>query len=200
MAENLAVEISELLSADERERVAIEGLLAQLSSRKPPLDMAHLQEMTASATIRLLVGRDDAVIVGMLTVGIMRLPSGLVAHIDDVVVDWAYRGQGIARCSRSPSAWLARPAPGTWTLLRARVVMRRTLSTSARVLRCATPTCTATRSDTGAVPANGQTATTYRLPLFAGALPSSSSRSVAISTRQLSSPGRASSMASLRAE
>jgi ribosomal protein S18 acetylase RimI-like enzyme len=74
---------------------AVRRLLPQLSDSAPPLVTQDLQEIVASPATRLLVVRDDDNrIHGMLTLVLARVPTGLRAHIEDVVVDESARGQG----------------------------------------------------------------------------------------------------------
>lgn len=72
---------------------ALARLLPQLSSATPP-DAADLATiMTAGST--LFVARVDGMIVGSLTLVLYRIPTGLKAWIEDVVVDEAARGHGV---------------------------------------------------------------------------------------------------------
>lgn len=71
-------------------------LTPQLSSSSPPPDREQLAEIVASPATFLLVARgDDASIVGSLTLVLFRIPTGLRAWIEDVVVDGDARGQGV---------------------------------------------------------------------------------------------------------
>ena len=75
---------------------AFERLIPQLSSSSPPPDAAQLAEIVTSPATELLVARGDAgTIVGSLTLVLFRIPTGLRAWIEDVVVDDAARGQGV---------------------------------------------------------------------------------------------------------
>ncbi|MBI9046432.1 MAG: GNAT family N-acetyltransferase [Anaerolineaceae bacterium] len=72
-------------------------LMSQLGEN-PPLKIMDIQEIISSesSTIFLAVDRalDDRV-VGMLTLAIYKTPTGTHSWIEDVVVDTAYRRQGI---------------------------------------------------------------------------------------------------------
>lgn len=71
-------------------------LTPQLSRSSPPPDRDQLAEIVASPATHLLVARgDDGTIVGSLTLVLFRIPTGLRAWIEDVVVDDAARGQGV---------------------------------------------------------------------------------------------------------
>ena len=71
-------------------------LIPQLSRSSPPPTAEVLQEIVDSDATHLLVARDlDGRIVGSLTLVLFRIPTGLRAWIEDVVVDDAARGQGV---------------------------------------------------------------------------------------------------------
>jgi ribosomal protein S18 acetylase RimI-like enzyme len=75
---------------------AFERLIPQLSRSSPPPGAEVLQEIIESDATSLLVARDiDGRIVGSLTLVLFRIPTGLRAWIEDVVVDDAARGQGV---------------------------------------------------------------------------------------------------------
>ena len=75
---------------------ALGRLVGQLSSSAPAPNEDEIREIVASPTTRLLLARDEhGDIVGSLTVVLFRIPTGLRAWIEDVVVDEAARGQGV---------------------------------------------------------------------------------------------------------
>ncbi len=75
---------------------AMARLVPQLSRSNPAPTRAQLEEMVASPAITLLVAYSDAgEIIGSLTLAMFRIPTGLRAWIEDVIVDDAARGQGI---------------------------------------------------------------------------------------------------------
>jgi ribosomal protein S18 acetylase RimI-like enzyme len=74
---------------------AIGGLVGQLSRSAELPTPAELEEIVASPASRLLVARDDSgTIVGSLTLALFRIPTGVRAWIEDVVVDETARGAG----------------------------------------------------------------------------------------------------------
>jgi ribosomal protein S18 acetylase RimI-like enzyme len=74
---------------------AFERLIPQLSSSSPPPGAGALAEMVASPASVLLVAHDGTgSIVGSLTLAVFRVPTGLRAWIEDVVVDESARGAG----------------------------------------------------------------------------------------------------------
>ncbi len=78
---------------------AFARLVPQLStSNPPPPTEAVLREIVSSPGAVLLVAQDpsqDSRIVGSLTLVLFRIPTGIRAWIEDVVVDAAYRRRGI---------------------------------------------------------------------------------------------------------
>ncbi|MGH9119959.1 MAG: GNAT family N-acetyltransferase [Acidimicrobiales bacterium] len=73
-----------------------ERLVPQLSSSNPPPTREHLAAIVASPATDLIVAYDDeGVVVGSLTLAVFRIPTGLRAWIEDVVVDESARGQGV---------------------------------------------------------------------------------------------------------
>ncbi len=70
-------------------------LVPQLSSSSPPTSHEELEEIVSSEASILFVARDAADrIVGTLTLAVFRIPTGVRAWIEDVVVDDAARGMG----------------------------------------------------------------------------------------------------------
>ncbi|HKE75002.1 MAG TPA: GNAT family N-acetyltransferase [Acidimicrobiales bacterium] len=77
---------------------AIERLVPQLSRSNPPPTTAELGEVVASpATDLFLALADDGTIVGTATLVTFRIPTGMRAWIEDVVVDQAAGRQGVGR-------------------------------------------------------------------------------------------------------
>ncbi len=74
---------------------AFQRLIPQLSSSSPPPSRAHLESIVSSGSSVLLVARVDGECVGSLTLGFIRIPTGLKAWIEDVVVDDSMRGRGL---------------------------------------------------------------------------------------------------------
>ncbi|HVL03245.1 MAG TPA: GNAT family N-acetyltransferase [Acidimicrobiales bacterium] len=75
---------------------AFARLVPQLSRSSPPPTEAELDEMVTSPATVVLVARDGGgEIVGTLTLALFRIPTGLRAWIEDVVVDEAVRGGGV---------------------------------------------------------------------------------------------------------
>ena len=76
---------------------AFDRLIPQLSSSSPPPDADALRELVDGPDTIVFLARVDGVIVGSLTLAYYRIPTGLKAWIEDVVVDDAARGHGVGR-------------------------------------------------------------------------------------------------------
>src|SRR5262245_26339263 len=74
---------------------AFAELVPQLSSSSPPPTSAELEEIVKSPDSVLFVARVDGRLVGGLTLAFYRIPTGLKAWIEDVVVDESARGHGV---------------------------------------------------------------------------------------------------------
>jgi ribosomal protein S18 acetylase RimI-like enzyme len=69
-------------------------LVSQLSSASAPSEQ-ELEAIVSSPATRLLVARDSGgAVIGTLTLVLFRIPTGMRAWIEDVVVDEAARGRG----------------------------------------------------------------------------------------------------------
>jgi ribosomal protein S18 acetylase RimI-like enzyme len=74
---------------------ALQRLLPQLSSSASPPSAEQVEQMLDSSATTVLVARDaDGRIVGTLTLALFRIPTGVRAWIEDVVVDERARGRG----------------------------------------------------------------------------------------------------------
>jgi ribosomal protein S18 acetylase RimI-like enzyme len=94
----VTVQISEATEVDSELVLAFERLIPQLSSSNPPPGPDALAAMIASDASIVLVARDDELggaVVGSLTLVVFRIPTGVRAWIEDVVVDDSARGKGV---------------------------------------------------------------------------------------------------------
>ena len=74
---------------------ALHRLIPQLSSSSAPMTADELREIIASDSSVLFIARVDGRIVGSLTWATFRIPTGIRAWIEDVVVDESARGHGV---------------------------------------------------------------------------------------------------------
>ena len=75
---------------------AFERLIPQLTGAQVP-DSDDLQQLLNSPSV-LIIARSSSqsgLIIGLGTLGVFRTPSGLHAHVEDVIVDESFRGRGV---------------------------------------------------------------------------------------------------------
>lgn len=76
---------------------AFARLTPQLSSSAPAPGVVELTDMVRSPATTLLLARQaDAGVVGALALVVFRIPTGVRAWVEDVVVDADWRGRGVA--------------------------------------------------------------------------------------------------------
>lgn len=91
------VEIIEATEVTDAVVDAFEVLIPQLSSSNPPPTRAELALIVDSpaSVLLLAVDADSGAILGSLTLAWFRIPTGVRAWIEDVVVDGGARGRGV---------------------------------------------------------------------------------------------------------
>jgi len=92
---------------------ALQRLIPQLSAHKAAPTLDELTALTNSQSSTLLIARvsdEKSSIVGMLTLAIYRVPTGIRSIIEDVVVDESMRRRGIAEALMRRAIELAREA------------------------------------------------------------------------------------------
>jgi len=90
------VRVEEAKAVDDDLVDAFTRLTPQLSRSNPAPTREELDEIVRSEASHLLLVRDDdGTILGSLTLVLFRIPTGVRAWIEDVVVDEAARGQGV---------------------------------------------------------------------------------------------------------
>ncbi|HAP76119.1 MAG TPA: GNAT family N-acetyltransferase [Acidimicrobiaceae bacterium] len=87
---------------------AFARLIPQLSKSSPPPTQAELQEMIDSPASDVLVAWVDGRVAGTLTLVTFRIPTGMRAWIEDVVVDDAARGHGVGEALNQRALQIAR--------------------------------------------------------------------------------------------
>ncbi|MBI2708923.1 MAG: GNAT family N-acetyltransferase [Actinobacteria bacterium] len=88
---------------------AFARLVPQLSRSSPPPSAAELAEIVASPTTVLLVAEEPhgGDVLGSLTLVLFRIPTGVRAWIEDVVVDERARGRGVGEALNRHALGLA---------------------------------------------------------------------------------------------
>lgn len=89
------ITVTEADSVDQDLLEAFSRLLPQLSRSAAMPTRAELEQMVEAPGTHLLVARAESAIVGSLTLVMFRIPTGLRAWVEDVVVDETARGQGV---------------------------------------------------------------------------------------------------------
>jgi ribosomal protein S18 acetylase RimI-like enzyme len=91
----MALIVEQITKVDAELVEAFEALIPQLSKSNPAPTHHQLHEIVDSDCTILFVARLDDKIVGSLTLAVFRIPTGLRAWIEDVVVDSSARGHGV---------------------------------------------------------------------------------------------------------
>lgn len=95
--------------ADEELFSAFQRLVPQLTNNNPPPSFDDLTAIVRDSSSTLMVARDDENhIVGALTLAVYRVPSGVRAMIEDVIVDESARGQGVGESLMRQAIGLAK--------------------------------------------------------------------------------------------
>jgi ribosomal protein S18 acetylase RimI-like enzyme len=90
------VTVERVVTADSELLEAMARLVPQLSSSAPPPAPDELEELVTSPVTTLFVARDGSgAIIGSLTLAVFRVPTGVRAWVEDVVVDGSARGTGV---------------------------------------------------------------------------------------------------------
>ena len=90
-------EIIKIQSYSTEYHEAMQRFLDQLTTNPMTLTEEMFRQLLASPNSHLFFLMKDEQIAGMLTVGIYHSPTGGKAWIEDVVVDEAFRGQGLSK-------------------------------------------------------------------------------------------------------
>jgi ribosomal protein S18 acetylase RimI-like enzyme len=106
------IHTTEVIEVDDALVAAFARLTPQLSSSSPPPDYNELSEIVTNPATALFIARDvlTGEIVGTLTLALFRIPTGLRAWIEDVVVDEQARGQGVGAALSEAAVERARRA------------------------------------------------------------------------------------------
>ncbi|MDP6867348.1 MAG: GNAT family N-acetyltransferase [Acidimicrobiales bacterium] len=117
-SEQQAIEVHEATEVDDALMAAMARLIPQLSNSNPPPDGDALEAIVSSDSSVLLLAVDPAVpgekaILGAMTLVLFRIPTGLRAWIEDVVVDEAARGHGVGETLNRAAIEWARGAGAT---------------------------------------------------------------------------------------
>ena len=90
-----SMQIEEVLQVTNELVEAFEHLVPQLSSSSAPPNREDLEAIVSSPSTVLYVAREGESLLGTLTLALFRIPTGLRAWIEDVVVDGGARARGV---------------------------------------------------------------------------------------------------------
>lgn len=107
------MQVSEVTEVSDALMDAFARLIPQLSSSNPPPSRDEVAEMVASEASILYAAEHEGQIVGSLTLVLFRIPTGVRAWIEDVVVDGEARGLGVGRALNETALERARQAGAT---------------------------------------------------------------------------------------
>lgn len=85
----------------------VANLLPQLSSTACVLGADELRAIIESPATHLFIALKGAEIIGMLTLVLIQIPTGVRAHIEDVVVDKEHRHEGAGQALTQAALALA---------------------------------------------------------------------------------------------
>jgi ribosomal protein S18 acetylase RimI-like enzyme len=104
----VGVVVQEAIAVTDELVEAFARLIPQLSKSNPPPTAAELQEMVTAPGTFVLVAREGVQVLGSLTLVLFRIPTGMRAWIEDVVVDESARGKGVGEALNRFALDLAR--------------------------------------------------------------------------------------------
>jgi ribosomal protein S18 acetylase RimI-like enzyme len=93
----VAIAIEELSEVTDEVVEAFARLLPQLSTAAGPLDATALRDVVSSPAVTVLLAKSEGAIVGTTSLVVFRIPTGVRAWIEDVIVDAAAGHQGIGK-------------------------------------------------------------------------------------------------------
>lgn len=89
--------VEHVTSFDTQLVAPIQQLIGQLTKQPISFGEEQLRALIESANSHLFILRNEAIVVGMLTLGIYSSPTGRKVWVEDVVVDQNHRGCGYGR-------------------------------------------------------------------------------------------------------
>ena len=91
------IEIFEVTESNESTLKLVNRLLPQLSKSAEPLTSGKLKEIVQSTHVHLFIAQEGTEVLGMLSLVVFPIPTGIRAWVEDVVVDESARGKGVGR-------------------------------------------------------------------------------------------------------
>ena len=91
------INITLVSEPSEKPLIAVNALIGQLSQTAKPITMTEFSQIISSTSTFLYLAEEEGRYWGMLSLVIFRIPTGLRAWVEDVVVDKDARGKGIGK-------------------------------------------------------------------------------------------------------
>ena len=91
------IRIREVTNATEDVLEQLNVLIPQLSKSANPLTFDELEKIISSSATHLYIAEEDNNVLGMLSLVIFPIPTGLRSWVEDVVVDAQARGRGLGK-------------------------------------------------------------------------------------------------------
>jgi ribosomal protein S18 acetylase RimI-like enzyme len=92
--DHVVINVEAAESVDDDVVAAVAALIPQLSRSSPPPTREMLERIVEGDGTTLFVAREAGRVMGMLTLAVFSIPTGIRAWIEDVVVDESARGAG----------------------------------------------------------------------------------------------------------
>ena len=91
------IKIRKVLNSSEKVLEDINQLLSQLSKSAKPLNLDDLEGLIECSSTRLYFAEEDEMVLGMLSLVVFQIPTGVRAWVEDVVVHGKARGKGVGK-------------------------------------------------------------------------------------------------------
>ena len=91
------IKIRKVLNSSEKVLGDINQLLPQLSKSAKPLNLKDLKGLIECSSTHLYFAEEDEMVLGMLSLVVFQIPTGVRAWVEDVVVHLKVRGKGVGK-------------------------------------------------------------------------------------------------------
>lgn len=91
------IKIRKVLNSSEKVLEDINQLLSQLSKSAKPLNLDDLEGLIECSSTHLYFAEEDEMVLGMLSLVVFQIPTGVRAWVEDVVVHLKARGKGVGK-------------------------------------------------------------------------------------------------------
>ena len=91
------IKIRKVLNSSEKVLEDINQLLPKLSKSAKPLNLDDLEGLIECSSTHIYFAEEDEMVLGMLSLVIFQIPTGVRAWVEDVVVHGKARGKGVGK-------------------------------------------------------------------------------------------------------